>query len=112
MHVCTFHAATGGFHLEVEEKGRVFSVGQRQLVCLARALLKRSKVICIDEATANVDLQTDDNIQSTISEEFRESTVITIAHRYIIFTCTYNRIQQHKLAQKYWKISTDMYLSN
>ncbi|XP_028766439.1 ABC transporter C family member 13 isoform X2 [Neltuma alba] len=73
--------AAGGLHILVKESGMSFSVGQRQLLCLARALLKSSKVLCLDECTANVDTQTASLLQSTIAEECKGITVITIAHR-------------------------------
>lgn len=86
-----FKNHSAGLDFQIEERGKNLSAGEKQLICLARAILLNRKILCIDEATASVDFETDNFIQQTITQEFSTVTVLIIAHRInTIFDC--NRI--------------------
>jgi ABC-type multidrug transport system fused ATPase/permease subunit len=67
--------------MKITEGGKNLSSGERQLLCIIRAILRKNKIVVLDEATANIDVVTEQKIQQLIHQEFASSTVLTIAHR-------------------------------
>ncbi len=80
-----------GLDFEIKEDGKNLSVGEKQLICMVRAILRKSKIIVMDEATSSVDYSTEKLIQKTILNTLKGSTILTIAHR-IKTILTYDRI--------------------
>ena len=80
-----------GLFQEIAEGGSNLSVGEKQLICITRAILRKSKIIIMDEATASIDYKTEEIIQKAITELLNDSTFITIAHR-IKTIINYDRI--------------------
>jgi ATP-binding cassette subfamily C (CFTR/MRP) protein 1 len=70
-----------GIHFKLTDGGSSLSSGEKQLICICRAVLRRNKIVVLDEATANIDIVTEQKIQKIIEKAFKESTVFTIAHR-------------------------------
>ena len=70
-----------GVNLRISEGGSNLSQGEKQLICICRAVLRKSKIVVLDEATANIDVNTEEIIQQLIKKDFKDATVLTIAHR-------------------------------
>ena len=77
----TVERLSGGLDAPVAEMGENFSQGQRQLICLARVLLRKRKVVLMDEASSSLDFESDEALQRAIKTSFADATIITIAHR-------------------------------
>jgi ABC-type multidrug transport system fused ATPase/permease subunit len=82
VHLSSFYSQlSDGLSHQIESNGENMSAGQKQLIYLARTLLRETKILILDEATANIDNQTDSYIQSVIKKHFKNCTILTIAHR-------------------------------
>ena len=66
---------------KIEQNGSNLSVGEKQLICIARAIIRKTKIVIMDEATANIDMSTEEKIQKALQYVLNDSTVITVAHR-------------------------------
>lgn len=77
----TFHSTADGLDHIITDDGKNLSSGQKQLICLARAILKKTKILILDEATATIDHKTDELIQKLIKTQFADSTILSVAHR-------------------------------
>lgn len=71
----------GGLESEILEKGSNLSLGQQQLLCIGRSMIRKCKIMIMDEATSSIDIKTDSLIQSTITSHFKERSVLSVAHR-------------------------------
>ncbi|CAF1375520.1 unnamed protein product [Rotaria sp. Silwood1] len=100
-----------GLHLLVAESGTNLSAGERQLICVARAILKKSHILLIDEATANVDHATDMLIQEVIADKFRDRTILTIAHRFNTVENSDRIIMLQQGEMAYFEVPTNINLN-
>lgn len=96
-----------GLDLEISENGANLSSGEKQLICICRSILRKNQVVILDEATANIDIVTEQRIQSLIQEEFKECTVITIAHRLqtiiesdMVLVLSFGQVSEYDAPQK------------